>query len=257
MLPTMLNLRIATRFYLLVILAALAHSVAKTTDVQARSNQNTEKPADNNGGAALELRSGNNTNENISKVEEKSGDETQNKPITSVKENADKNEMNIIQREAPLIKDVEAKIDEGKETERNLTAMREALLREISGVDGTGGASPLRRIQMKKRLRELEKRIADLHSKNQEAQQRFRGFVSAVDSGAIRDEEEAHSALRRVYNFCNTAVAGAVRACRGVFARVRGFFYDKVVGGIANVFHNLIGSRWQSLKAGVNLVAGI
>ncbi|KAH8031041.1 hypothetical protein HPB51_012729 [Rhipicephalus microplus] len=172
MLPTMLNLRIATRFYLLVILAALAHSVAKTT-------------------------------------------------------------------------------------ERNLTAMREALLREISGVDGTGGASPLRRIQMKKRLRELEKRIADLHSKNQEAQQRFRGFVSAVDSGAIRDEEEAHSALRRVYNFCNTAVAGAVRACRGVFARVRGFFYDKVVGGIANVFHNLIGSRWQSLKAGVNLVAGI
>ncbi|KAL1420024.1 hypothetical protein MTO96_024698 [Rhipicephalus appendiculatus] len=201
MLPAMVYLRIARWFHLLVILAALDNSVAKTT-------------------------------------------------VT-------KSAPPIMQKEAPLIKDVEAKIDEGKETERNLTAMREALLREISGVGGTGGASPLRRIQMKKRLRDLEQRIADLHSKNREAQKRFRGFVSAVDSGVIQDEEQARSALGRVYDFCNTAVAGAVRACRVVFEGVRSFFYDKVLGGIANVFHNLLGSKWPSLKAGVNLLAGI
>ncbi|XP_037530043.1 uncharacterized protein LOC119407236 [Rhipicephalus sanguineus] len=252
----MVHLRIARWLHFLLTLAVLANSGAKRTDAQARSNQSTEKPADH-GGRDLEQRSGNNVKENASRIEGKSGGETQNKYIASAKEDTGNAGMNIMQREAPLIKDVEAKIDEGKEMERNLTAIREALLREISGVDGTGGASPLRRIQMKKRLRELEQRIADLHSKNEEAQQRFRGFVSAIDSGEIQDEVQARSALGRIYDFCNTAVGGAVRACRVVFAGVRRFFYDKVLGGIANVFHNLLGSRWQSLKAGVNLLAGI
>ncbi|XP_037554450.1 uncharacterized protein LOC119431058 [Dermacentor silvarum] len=253
----MVSLRKVRCFHLLLILAVLATSRSRThsSDGRGRSKQNTEELAQT-GARDSGRRSVQDIEENENH-KETSGEETRQKSITSHRKNTDDAALNIMQREAPLIRDVEAKIHEGKEAERNLTGIRDAIRREMSGVDGTDGAAHLRRLQMTKRLRELDQRIAELHAKNQEAQQRFRGFVGAIDAGDIRDENEARSALGSIYHFCGTVVAGAVRACRGVYKNVVSFFTDKVVGGIGDMFHSLLGSKWPSLKAGVNLLAGV
>ncbi|XP_075526358.1 uncharacterized protein LOC142558083 [Dermacentor variabilis] len=240
-------------FHLLVILAALAAAWGQTFDEPEQGKQNIEEPAETVASDPGQ-RSAHDIRENESD-KERSGEETRQNSIAS--ENTDDPRINIMQREAPLIRGIEAKIHEGKETERNLTGIRDAIRREMFGVDGAGEATHLRRIEMKKRLRELDQRIAELHAKNQEAQQRFRGFVGAVDSGDIRDENQAHSALGDIDRSSGTAVAGAARAARGVYAKVASFFRDTVVGAVGDVFHRLIGSKWQSLKAGVNLLAGI
>ncbi|XP_070376933.1 uncharacterized protein [Dermacentor albipictus] len=249
----MVSLRKVRCFHLLVILAALAAAWGQSFDEPEQSKQYIEEPAET---AASDpgQRSAYDIRENESD-KEISGDETRQNSIES--ENTDDPRINIMQREAPLIRDVEARIHEGKETERNLTGFRDAIRREMSGVGGTGEATHLRRIEMKKRLRELDQRIAELHAKNQEAQQRFRGFVGAVDSGDIRDEIQARSALDDIDRSSGTAVAGAARAAKGVFGKVASFFREKVVGAVGDAFHKLLGSKWQSLKAGVNLLAGV
>ncbi|XP_037555273.1 uncharacterized protein LOC119431903 [Dermacentor silvarum] len=151
-----------------------------------------------------------------------------------------------MQSEVHLIKDVEAQIHDEKETERNRTTIRDAIPQEI---DGTGGATHLKRLQTKKHLRDLDHRIAETHPKNEEAQERFHGYVGAIYSGDIQDKNQARSALGGIYHFCSTMAAGVVRAFRGVIANVTRFF-DKIVGGIGEMFPRLLGSK-EGINSGI------
>ncbi|KAH7974035.1 hypothetical protein HPB49_008709 [Dermacentor silvarum] len=84
---------------------------------------------------------------------------------------------------------------------------------------------------------------------NEEAQERFHGYVGAIYSGDIQDKNQARSALGGIYHFCSTMAAGVVRAFRGVIANVTRFF-DKIVGGIGEMFPRLLGSK-EGINSGI------
>ncbi|KAH6921627.1 hypothetical protein HPB50_003617 [Hyalomma asiaticum] len=85
----------------------------------------------------------------------------------------------ILREEAPIIRVIRTKINEGHEAERNLTAIRSAILQELSNANGIG---IIRRIQIKNRLRELDTRINELRGKNEEAELKLRTFMDGVAS---------------------------------------------------------------------------
>ncbi|XP_054924987.1 uncharacterized protein [Dermacentor andersoni] len=161
--------------------------------------------------------------------------------------------MQILRGEAPMIRVIETKIHEGREMERNLTAIRIAILRELSGATGIG---VIRRFQIRRRLRELDVRLNELHRKNQEAEQKFRTFIGGVASGKIRDRRQARSILDNIYHFCGTVVAKLVFICRGVAGGLINLCKG-IILGLANVIHGILGLKLRPLEAGVNVVAGI
>ncbi|XP_075526357.1 uncharacterized protein LOC142558082 [Dermacentor variabilis] len=161
--------------------------------------------------------------------------------------------MQILRGEAPMIRIIETKINEGREMERNLTAIRIAILRELSDAKGIG---VIRRYQIKRRLRELDMRLNELHRKNQEAEQKFRAFIGGVASGKIRDRRQARSILDNIYHFCGTVVAKLVFVCRGLAGGLINLCKG-IILGLANVIHGILGLKLRPLEAGVNVVAGI
>ncbi|XP_070376934.1 uncharacterized protein [Dermacentor albipictus] len=161
--------------------------------------------------------------------------------------------IKILRGEAPMIRVIEAKIHEGREMERNLTAIRIAILRELSGAKGIG---VIRRFQIRRRLRELDVRLNELHRKNQEAEQKFRAFIGGVASGKIRDRRQARSILDKIYHFCGTVVAKLVFVCRGLAGGLINLCKG-IILGLANVIHGILGLKLRPLEAGVNVVAGI
>lgn len=159
----------------------------------------------------------------------------------------------ILRGEAPIIRVIETKIHQGREVERNLTAIRSAIQGELSNAKGIG---IIRRIQIQRRLRELDIRLNQLHGKNQEAEQRFRTFIGSVASGKIHDRRQARSILDNIYHFCGTVVAKLVVVCRGLAGGVINLC-KSVILGLANAIHGILGMRLRPLEAGVNVVAGI
>ncbi|KAL1480363.1 hypothetical protein MTO96_051090 [Rhipicephalus appendiculatus] len=143
----------------------------------------------------------------------------------------------ILREEAPVIRVIQTKINEGREVEHNLTAIRAAIHRELTNAKGVG---VFRRIEMKRRLHELDTRINQLHGKNQEAEFKLRTFISGVQSGKIRDRRQARSILDNIYHFCGTVVAKLVLLCRGLAGAVINV-YRRIILGLANAIHGILG----------------
>ncbi|XP_077496461.1 uncharacterized protein LOC144107345 [Amblyomma americanum] len=184
--------------------------------------------------------------------EKESGEESRPSPVST----ADNVEENIVRKEAPLIRDIEEKMREGRETERNLTATRDVIRREMDGGGGTGVAEGEDRDQMEKRLRELDGHIGQLHSKNKVAEEKFRKFIGSIDSGKIHDQQQAHDRLRDISHFVDTGVIGSVKGSKVAFGGVVNL-YRRIKGGIRHIFHSLLGLRQPQMTAGLNLLAGI
>ncbi|KAH7976326.1 hypothetical protein HPB52_011908 [Rhipicephalus sanguineus] len=136
-----------------------------------------------------------------------------------------------------MIRVIQTKINEGREAEHNLTAIRSAILRELTNAKGVG---VFRRIQIKRRLQELDSRINELHGKNQEAELKLRTFIGGVESGKIRDRRQARSILDNIYHFCGTVVAKLVVLCRGLAGAVINV-YRRVILGLADAIHGILG----------------
>ncbi|KAH8029917.1 hypothetical protein HPB51_005219 [Rhipicephalus microplus] len=159
----------------------------------------------------------------------------------------------ILQEEAPMIREIETKMHEGREMERNLTAIRDAIRQEIVGARGIG---IIRRIKMKRQLRELEFRIRELHGKNQEGESKFRAFVSGIASGEIRDRRSARSVLYTIFNFYGTIVSKIVTICRGFAGGIINI-YKRIALGVGGVIHRLLALKLRPLEAGINIISGI
>ncbi|KAH8031038.1 hypothetical protein HPB51_012726 [Rhipicephalus microplus] len=150
---------------------------------------------------------------------------------------SDQSTSQILREEAPVIRVIQTKIDEGREAEHNLTAIRGAILRELTNAKGVG---VFRRIGIQRRLRELDTRINQLHGKNQEAELKLRTFIGGVQSGRIRDRRQARSILDNIYHFCGTVVAKLVVLCRGLAGAVVNV-YQRVILGLSNAIHGILG----------------
>lgn len=177
----------------------------------------------------------------------------------SVRDNRNTNDfaVQIVREEAPLIRQIEIQINEGLEAERNLTAVRAAIRRELAEAKRSGslgGGDQL--FRMERQLQQLDGRLAGLHAKNQEAEKRFRNFVGGIDSGRIRTRRQARLELGGIAQFCSQVVMHYVKACVSLCAGIVNF-YKNIFVGIANVFRGILGLKLRSVQAGVNMVAGI
>ncbi|XP_049513636.1 uncharacterized protein LOC119465970 [Dermacentor silvarum] len=159
----------------------------------------------------------------------------------------------ILRDEAPLIREIETKMHEGREMERNLTAVRDAIRQEMVNARGIG---PIRRIKMYRKLGQLESRIKLLHGKNEEGEQRFRAFVSGVASGEISDRRSAHTILDNIFNFYGTVVEKIVVVCRSFAGGIINF-YKRIFLSIGSAIHRLLSLKLRPLQAGINIIAGI
>ncbi|KAH6921628.1 hypothetical protein HPB50_003618 [Hyalomma asiaticum] len=161
--------------------------------------------------------------------------------------------VQILRDEAPMIREIETRMNEGLEMERNLTAIRDALRQEIVNAKGIG---EIRRIRLNRRLGELELRIRELHGKNQEGEARFRTFLNGVASGEIRDRRSARSVLDTIYNFYGTIVSRVIAICRSFAGGIINI-YKRIFLGVGSVIHRLLALKLRPLEAGINIISGI
>ncbi|KAL1420023.1 hypothetical protein MTO96_024697 [Rhipicephalus appendiculatus] len=128
--------------------------------------------------------------------------------------------VQILQREAPLIHEIEVKINEGLEAERNLTSVREEIRRELAEAKNSGNVGSIQRSQMESRIRQLDGLLVQLRQKNFEAQRRFLDVIGGIRTGKIRSQQRAHSLLGDIEQFYTDVVMGYVRTslrlCMGI-----------------------------------------
>lgn len=156
--------------------------------------------------------------------------------------------LEIMRREAPLIHDIELKIQNGLETERNMSSVRQLIIRELAKMKQKHGLTvSIQRRQAEERLRELELRLGELQKKNREAEGRYGAFVSGVASGEIRDERQAHSMLDGIKNFCDSIVYFVVNIWTTLYAKCIETA-KSVFEGLGNMFHSLLGRRQHHFR---------
>ncbi|XP_077496104.1 uncharacterized protein LOC144107006 [Amblyomma americanum] len=176
----------------------------------------------------------------------------------SVRDNRNRNNnfaVQVVREQAPLIRQIEIQINEGLEAERNLTAVRAAIRRELAEAKKTGSVRGS--FRMERQLQQLDDRLAGLRAKNKEAEIRFRNFVGGIDSGRIRSQRQARAELGGIAQFCSQVVMKYVNVCVSLCAGIINF-YKNIFVRIANIFHGILGfKKLRSVQAGVNLIAGI
>uniref|UniRef100_A0A6G5A7P7 Putative secreted protein n=1 Tax=Rhipicephalus microplus TaxID=6941 RepID=A0A6G5A7P7_RHIMP len=128
--------------------------------------------------------------------------------------------VQILRREAPLIQEIEVKINEGLEAERDLESVREEIRRELVEAKKSGKVGGIQRSQMESRIRQLDRIIGQLRQKNLEAQRRFTDVISGIKTGRIRSQRMAHGMLGGLEQFYTDVVMGYVRTslklCMGI-----------------------------------------
>ncbi|KAK8780206.1 hypothetical protein V5799_018450 [Amblyomma americanum] len=159
----------------------------------------------------------------------------------------------ILREEAPIIRNIEIAMHEGRDMERNLTAIRDAIRQELVSVKGIGH---IHRVKAKRRLRELDVRINQLRIKNDLGEKKLHTFISGIASGEIRDRRRAHGILDNIYNFYRTVIGNLVIVCRR-FAYGVINFYKNILFGIGDAISSLLGLKRRKLEAGINIIAGI
>ncbi|XP_077544861.1 uncharacterized protein LOC144158071 [Haemaphysalis longicornis] len=168
-----------------------------------------------------------------------------------------------MRREAPLIHDIELKIQNGLETERNMSSVRQLIIRELAKMKQRHGLTvSIQRRQAEERLRELELRLGELQKnwllstcppaaslpcRNREAEGRYGAFVSGVASGEISDERQAHSMLDGIKNFCDSIVYFVVNIWTTLYAKCIETA-KSVFEGLGNMFHSLLGRRQHHFR---------
>ncbi|XP_075526679.1 uncharacterized protein LOC142558429 [Dermacentor variabilis] len=139
----------------------------------------------------------------------------------------------ILRQEAPLIHEIEVRMNQGLEAERNLTAVREEIRRELVEAESSGRVGDAQRAQMENRIWQLDKRLSQLRQKNLEVERRFRYVIGGIRSGTIRSRRKARSMLGGIVQFytnvvmsyVNTSVSlavGIVRFWTGLFGKLTG-----------------------------------
>ncbi|XP_070376932.1 uncharacterized protein [Dermacentor albipictus] len=141
--------------------------------------------------------------------------------------------VQILRQEAPLIHEIEVRMNQGLEAERNLTTVREEIRRELVEAESSGRVGDDQRAQMENRIWQLDKRLSQLRQKNLEVERRFRYVIGGIRSGTIRSPRKARSMLGGIVQFytnvvmsyVNTSVSlavGIVRFWTGLFGRLAG-----------------------------------
>ncbi|KAH6921629.1 hypothetical protein HPB50_003619 [Hyalomma asiaticum] len=142
----------------------------------------------------------------------------------------------ILRQEAPLIHEIEVKINEGLEAERNLTTVREEIRRELVEAENSGNLGNKERSQIESRIRRLDRRLGQLRQKNLEAQRRFLDVIGDIKMGEIRSQRRAHYKLGGVAQFCANVVTNYVRTCMSLCMGIVNFWVG-ILGKFADVVH--------------------
>lgn len=132
--------------------------------------------------------------------------------------------VQILRREAPLIHEIEVKVNEGLDAERNLTSVREEIRRELVEANNSGNLGSVQRSQMESRIRQLDMRLGQLRQKNLEAQRRFLDVIGSIQTGKIRSQRRAHNMLGGVAQFYVNVVMGYVRTCMSLCMGIVNFW---------------------------------
>lgn len=161
--------------------------------------------------------------------------------------------VQILREEAPMIRKIEIAMNEGRDMERNLTAIRDAIRDELASSKGIGH---IRRIKVNRQLRELDLRINQLRIKNEMGEQKMHAFISGIESGQIRDRRSARGVLDNIYGFYRTVIVKLVILSRQLVFGVANFC-QRFLFGVGHAISSLLGMKRRKFEAGINLLAGI
>ncbi|XP_077544799.1 uncharacterized protein LOC144157968 [Haemaphysalis longicornis] len=149
----------------------------------------------------------------------------------------------ILRDEAVLITEIQKKLQRGRDTERNLTAVRDVIRKKMDE-DSTGSRrlGGLRRRRLETRLGRLDQLIVQLQSSNRDGEARFREFIGGVASGKIRNPNEAHSILDSLYRTLESGLMKLVKVCYSFLSGIIDTIHNLALG-LGNAIHNILGLK--------------
>ncbi|KAH7973940.1 hypothetical protein HPB49_007520 [Dermacentor silvarum] len=163
----------------------------------------------------------------------------------------------ILRQEAPLIHEIEMRISEGLEAERNLTSLREEIRRELAEAESSGGLGDGQRAQMENRIWQLDKRLGQLRQKNLEVERRFLDVIGGIRSGTIRNRWQAHNMLGGIAQFYTNVVMSYVNTSVSLAMGIVNFWtglFGKITGMVGGSSMRLF--KMPRVEAGRSFVAG-
>nr|AAO85922.1 Is5 [Ixodes scapularis] len=101
----------------------------------------------------------------------------------------------ILRQHKALINKIQTMIQNGKDSERNLTSLRRVVARKMRRETNQN-----KRKQLQSRMKELTRLITNLRDRNTKAQRELNNFLSKVNSGQITSTREAYKILKSIYH---------------------------------------------------------
>ncbi|XP_040065944.1 uncharacterized protein LOC115310657 [Ixodes scapularis] len=142
----------------------------------------------------------------------------------------------ILRQHKALINKIQTMIQNGKDSERNLTSLRRVVARKMRRETNQN-----KRKQLQSRMKELTRLITNLRDRNTKAQRELNKFLSKVNSGQITSTREAYKILKSIYQKQVVPVNNLAHKAKILTWKITKFI-KKIVKNIGGIVSNIFGA---------------